>query len=145
MSLPQPSLADIDDWRAANKCDLNDKLFQAGMQAPDDELLEYGHKVDIFFASDPGRGKSVIRYMGACEKTWCWRWGCGRSPVPTWCDDPTTIREFAQTPHCVEGGELDLAAVCRSAGRSLRREPSSRPTSRSFRSGLWHAAASFET
>jgi hypothetical protein len=70
MSLRQLSLAKDTDWRAANLCHLGDKLFQAGMQAPPDELLEYGsRKVEFFFTSDPGRGKSVIRYMEALAKT----------------------------------------------------------------------------
>jgi hypothetical protein len=69
MTLSELSLAKPNDWRAANLCHLGDKLFQAGMQAPPDELLKYGPvKVGIFFANDPGRGKSVIQYMEALLK-----------------------------------------------------------------------------
>jgi hypothetical protein len=69
MTLPQLSLAKVDDWRAAQACHLNDKLFRAGMQASDDELLEYNPgKLQIFIVNDPGRGNSVIRYMEALAK-----------------------------------------------------------------------------
>jgi hypothetical protein len=49
------SQAAVKDWKAAKKCDLASLLFQTGMEAPHQELLDHypSAKLQIFIQSDP--------------------------------------------------------------------------------------------
>jgi hypothetical protein len=64
--LPELSAMGGDDWAAAHRCGAGHLLYQAGMQASDIELTDYGtSKVELFLRNDPGKKKNVLRYLDA--------------------------------------------------------------------------------
>jgi hypothetical protein len=78
------------------------------MQAPPDELLKSSAKVHLFIANGPGKEKSVIQYMEALLKQHGADTGAlKKAMLKLDLEGPKTIRNFAHSPHCIEGGELE--------------------------------------